>query len=371
MFLTREETTQMKGIAILCIAIHNFCHYYLFGFCQENEMGFHYENWTSFLNVLAHPSFDFIFHFFSFWGWLGVPVFVILSGYGLVKKYESENTNSISIKEYILRNFKKLFFLMLPGVLFFILISIAYGNTIGGAKMLLYLTLLNNIILELNPFNPGVYWYFGLAFQLYLAYLIYYKYRNYSFLYASIVIFLLLMYTVPLSSDGRLVMKFMKNNFIGWLPLFLCGVWIGRKDWSSSKELPRYAFAILTCILLVLSVFMNSNYYLWIALPFCVTAFFYCFIKCVKGYGFINKILTWLGIFSASIFVANPVARVITLRIMQVFSPEMLSSNAHVSSAFFSIFVPVYILITCVLAYYNNKLYRWCRTHFIDIKQKD
>lgn len=364
MFLTREETTQMKGIAILCIAIHNFAHYYLFGYCQENEMSFRYENWVKFISEATNPSWDFTYHFFSFWGWCGVAVFVFLSGYGVVKKYESNKT-TFKLKDYIWKNYKKLFFLMLPGVLFFMLISIAYGKIIGSVKMIAYLTLLNNLILDINPFNPGVYWYFGLTFQLYLTYLLYNKYRNNTFIFVSIVIFLITMYAVPLTAEGIMIMNYMKNNFFSWLPVFLCGVWIGREEGKFKKKLHQSIFAILTGVLFGLSIYMNSNYYLWILLPFCVVMLFVCFVKSVKGLIRINRILTWLGVFSASIFVVNPIARVIVLRVMQVFKPDILSQSAHISTLFFTVFIIIYILLIGLLAYLNDKLYRWFRLHLI------
>ena len=85
--ISRKETAAMRGIAILAIVLHNYSHW-LRGIIQENEYQFHVHNVRRLMVELSHPSWELIVHLLSFFGHYGVPVFVFLSAYGLVRKYE-------------------------------------------------------------------------------------------------------------------------------------------------------------------------------------------------------------------------------------------------------------------------------------------
>ena len=83
--MTKKECSILRGVAILCIILHNFCKRIPFA-VPENEYSFSLDNVLLFWNTL---QLDTIFiQFFSFWGHLGVPAFVLLSGYGLALKYD-------------------------------------------------------------------------------------------------------------------------------------------------------------------------------------------------------------------------------------------------------------------------------------------
>ena len=85
--LTRTECTAMRGIAILAIVLHNYCHF-IGRIVKENEYQFFTSNNDRFLQVLTHPDYLLPVHLLSYFGHYGVPVFLFLSGYGLVRKYE-------------------------------------------------------------------------------------------------------------------------------------------------------------------------------------------------------------------------------------------------------------------------------------------
>ena len=77
----------MRGIAILAIVLHNYCHW-LGKMVQENEYQFSERNVRRLMVEVAHPSWELITHLISFFGHYGVPIFLFLSAYGLVVKYE-------------------------------------------------------------------------------------------------------------------------------------------------------------------------------------------------------------------------------------------------------------------------------------------
>ena len=91
--LTRTECTAMRGIAILGIMLHNYCHY-VKGIVKENEYQFVDGRCNRLWEVLTNPDEFLPMHLLSFFGHYGVPVFLFLSGYGLVQKYESSLSTS-------------------------------------------------------------------------------------------------------------------------------------------------------------------------------------------------------------------------------------------------------------------------------------
>ena len=89
--LNRTECNILRGIAIAGIVLHNYCHW-LRPIVKENEYQFNQHNVDWFNNIMAHSFTELtFFHLLSFFGHYGVPIFLFLSAYGLVMKYESGN----------------------------------------------------------------------------------------------------------------------------------------------------------------------------------------------------------------------------------------------------------------------------------------
>lgn len=170
MQISRDFTTILKGLAIIAIVIHNYP-VISSGNVYCNEMRFSPEITEAFFNELKSPSVTIIGDFFKFIGWLGVPIFVFLSGFGLAKKYSGKG-NALSVKEYLSYNYLKLLFLLLPAVIFYLAIFIATKDWQAVASSLVSLTLFGNVVNHVLPINPPVYWYFGLTWQLYLIYIV-------------------------------------------------------------------------------------------------------------------------------------------------------------------------------------------------------
>lgn len=93
------------------------------------------------------------------------------------KKYQREER--IETGRYIRHSYLKLFWLLLPAALFyFVGYSFLEGGLAKGLNNVFVLTMLNNFVCNIIPFSPGVYWYFGLTFQLYLLFLLLRKFNN-------------------------------------------------------------------------------------------------------------------------------------------------------------------------------------------------
>ena len=81
--LTRTECDVLRGIAIIGIFLHNYCHW-LRPVVQENEYQYFKHNVDWFYQVLhSHWTGLIPFHILSFFGHYGVPVFLFLSANGI------------------------------------------------------------------------------------------------------------------------------------------------------------------------------------------------------------------------------------------------------------------------------------------------
>ena len=174
----------MRGIAILAIMLHNYCHY-VKGIVKENEYQFFDKRIDGLWEALTHPDEFLPMHLLSFFGHYGVPVFLFLSGYGLVRKYENESrgqshdsgenhaTSPINSFSFLRYHYLKLLRMLIVGFVLFIMVDAVtpgrfpfhWDNVI--AQLLMYI----NVLPEPDKLIwPGIYWFFGLMMQLYNVY---------------------------------------------------------------------------------------------------------------------------------------------------------------------------------------------------------
>ena len=269
MELTKAQCNELRGLAILSIVLHNFFHQERFGFAQQNEGSFDLGRTADFLAGLGDGLGNALCEISSFLGWLGVPVFVFLSGYGLARKYESSPAGSLAVLPHIKHSWLKLFKLMLPGVLFcavFMQMS-GYGGAGAMARYAVYLSLLGNLAGMPAP-TPGVYWYFGLTFELYVCYILFERYRDRRILLAGFVLPLLLQFFLLLTGKDGLL-NYNLNNLVGWLPVFVTGIGAARLRRENGN--PRNN-ALLPVLLLAVSsallVACNLSRWGWGGHPF-------------------------------------------------------------------------------------------------------
>ena len=84
--LSRTECNALRGMAIIGIFLHNYCHW-LGPVVKENEYQFFKRNADWFSQVASNPDYLWPMHILSFFGHYGVPIFLFLSAYGLERKY--------------------------------------------------------------------------------------------------------------------------------------------------------------------------------------------------------------------------------------------------------------------------------------------
>ena len=312
--LSRNQCNELRGLAIISIVLHNFVHQTRFGFTSQNESSFDLARTQEFLGRITDEGFwSAVCEVLSFLGWIGVPVFVFLSGYGLVKKYE-QGTTPLKVKDFILHSWLKLFLLMLPGVLFCALYHQFTG--LGGLhthlKYAVYLSLLGNLV-GIDTMTPSIYWYFGLTFELYLAYIVLHRFRSKGFLIGCIAVPLLLQLGLVLGGQDNLV-HFNLRNLIGWLPVFCTGIYLGRFEKAGSEDGEKpdrklsFMFVLLSYSLIVLC---NQAPWSWVFIHFAILVFFYCLVRLFDGLSLIESMFAFVGTWSSFVFACHPISRII------------------------------------------------------------
>ena len=231
--LNIRQSQALRGIAILGIILHNYCHFLKFA-VKENEYTFTAEKPQQLLEKLLALDSDLFIHILSFFGHYGVPVFLFISGYGLVKKYEaSEVRGGESARIFLWNHFKKLFRLMIWGYLLFV--AVYFLRNSNGAevyswdRIVAQLTMTVNFLYERPEriIKPGPYWFFGLMMQLYALYIfVIHRWRNNWLLLVMVIGCWLIQVLMP-TADA---LNFVRYNFIGGVMPFVAGVWISRKS---------------------------------------------------------------------------------------------------------------------------------------------
>ena len=315
MTLSRKQCNELRGLAIFAIVLHNFLHQTRFGFTTQNESSFDPARTQEFLGRVCQEGFwNSLGEIFSFLGWIGVPVFVFLSGYGLVKKYE-QGSAPLVIPTYLKHSWLKLFLLMLPGILFCALFNQFMG--LGGLhthiRYAIYLSLLGNFV-GIDTMTPSIYWYFGLTFELYLVYLFLHRFRSKRILLICVAAPLVLQLVLLLFGQDNLV-HFNLRNFIGWLPVFATGIYAGRREslraeWQENTP-PRWLYLLLLILSAGLIVLCNLSPWSWVFIHFAALLFFYCLVKAFEGLAPAEALPALIGSYASFVFACHPIARII------------------------------------------------------------
>src|SRR5574344_51864 len=157
--LTKDECSAMRGIAIMAIMLHNYCHW-LNGTLRENEYKFHADRAAGMWQALTFPDALFLANMLSFRGHYGVPVFLFLSGFGLVLKYE--RGGSLPAAGFVRVHYLKLLRIMIAGFVAFTM----YDTMTPGAHRWHWHEVIAQLLMYINLLPspdkiiwPGPYWF--------------------------------------------------------------------------------------------------------------------------------------------------------------------------------------------------------------------
>ena len=314
--LTRRECTAMRGIAILAIMLHNYCHF-IGKIVQENEYQYLSFNNDRLWQVLTHPDALLPVHLLSYFGHYGVSVFLFLSGFGLVKKYEENPHSACPPVRFIRYSYLKLLRMLIVGFVLFVCVdmvtpgrfSFHWDNVI--AQLLMYI----NVLPEPDKIIwPGIYWFFGLMMELYIVYRFLLYRRSSWWVVALIAVCWLLQVLCDPSGE---ILNRLRYNFIGGMLPFGLGLIIARipslgTNYSQpgNKLFPRWEYlawlllAILSCVLVFVMCF---NFQTWFWIPVFIIIGCVAIVKVMPEV--VLKVFVWFGGISAAMFVAHPIAR--------------------------------------------------------------
>jgi hypothetical protein len=322
--LSRAECTAMRGIAILAIVLHNYCHF-IGKIVKENEYQFFTSNNDRLWHALTNPNELLPVHLLSYFGHYGVPVFLFLSGFGLVKKYEknerieelkngSLQSFNPSILQFLKYNYLKLLRMLIVGFSLFIIVDILtpgrfqfhWYNVV--AQLAMYI----NVLPEPDRIIwPGIYWFFGLMIQLYIIYrLLLYRRNSWWVVGLIAVCWLLQAFCDP---EGETLNRLRYNSIGGMLPFGL-GIIVARipnvgtfHSQRGNISFPTWEYFVALLISTVLIVVMCFWYQAWFWIPALIIIGTIALVKIMPKW--MLSVITWIGSISAAMFVAHPIAR--------------------------------------------------------------
>lgn len=310
--LSRRDTAFLKGIAISLIVLHNFCHW--LPLCvTENEYTFRTDRIWQYVSYLGHGGPHLLLNFFSHYGHYGVPLFLFLSGYGLVMKYERTKVEPIGVGTFMWRHACKLWWLMLPPLLAFFVIETIGGNWGHRPDQVFCLVAFVNNLQPVRDLILGPWWFFSLMMQLYLIYIVILRrWRGFKVL-AAVVGFCWLLQAAALGFDWRMdwgqpdldLFNYMRYNCIGSMLPFGVGIAMARWQYMCSG----WRCQVLGLVLLLLSAF---NALLWLVSPVFLLMATLPLVRLVKSEQ-VKAVFVWLGGISACLFAVHPVVRAYTI----------------------------------------------------------
>lgn len=319
--LSRAECNILRGLAILGIVLHNYCHW-LGPIVKENEYTYDQHNVDVLHQVLSHPDGCLPIHLLSFFGHYGVPVFLFLSAYGLVCKYEHGGSATRAghaplppVPRFIAYHYLKLFKMMIVG---FVAFTVVDAMTPGSwhytvTQILAQLCMVNNVLPDPDhQIWPGPYWFFGLMLQLYIVYRLVLARRPWTYTVVLMAVCVLLQMVMEPDSD---TMNRYRYNFMGGMLPFGLGLLYARYGHRLHTGLHggwAYACMLLgACLLIYLC---SLEFYLWALVPAWVCAAAVCAVRWLAAWPTalhtpVTTVLVWMGQVSAALFVCHPILR--------------------------------------------------------------
>lgn len=349
--LTRSQCDVLRGLAIIGIFLHNFCHW-LHGAHHENEYLFYLEHgqrswdyWTTGIDAFAPIQ------FFSFFGHYGVPLFLFLSGFGLVMKYEREGSKRVGALSFIKYQWLKLFRLMVLGFFVTIAVYIACGSDPHPLnETIAQLALVENFLFQ-SPGSavvPGPYWFFGLMFEVYVIYrvLIYStsKHSTWRWLMPVCLALVAWLAMVPSEQHTKILEYLRYNAAVAMLP-FALGVLVAR---YGLPALSKWVLLLVAVVSMPLIALANLNYQAWLWAPVLVIAGAVAFVKLCDRHsqqatGLVMRPLAWVGGLSSFIFVVHSIPRMPIFKHVLWRQPELMLTDYA--------WLALYIALTFLLAW--------------------
>ena len=297
--MTRLECSTLRCIAIVSIMLHNITHW-LPGAAPENEFSFSLEHYEYFWDHVIGR--DFLIQFFSFFGHLGVPIFVFLTGYGLAQKYDK--MGHLEWKPFLYNHWKKLFIPLVVGTFAYLLVMfVMEGHLVCSvSRIIAQCTMLLNFISPMHLL-PMPYWYLGMTMQLYIVYVLLVHKRTIKPLLLLAIASLIFMACFKNYPQAVVLSKF---NCIGWLAPVCMGIAYSR--YQSIVHVERGSRLIGTLSITLLLVFIcGFNFFTWLLIPMLIIVLSVGIIKYVPV--FLQQKMDSIGKKSLYFLIVHPITR--------------------------------------------------------------
>jgi peptidoglycan/LPS O-acetylase OafA/YrhL len=335
--LSRQQCSALKGIAILLVIIHNLCHRLNGIDIAENEFTYSLSNAQNMLDAILHPTTGLLSQLFTFIGPFGLYLFVFVSGYGLVKKYEQQPI-STNFGKFMWHNATKLWRLLIPGsILFFLMRALLMGDIRTDIPSLVLQTSFFANLVPGSTIYPMIFWYLGMAMELYAIYWLILRRCNTATMLA-ITLAALLGHWLLLSGGDPTAIHYYNVNFMGWLTPFVCGIYIARHGFPKIASRYRWLVVIAMTALALVGQF---NCYTWTLTCIGILYLAISFVKSLSQ-GWFQKSICWVGNISAIIYIIHPTTRGMFCKI----TPAVDSYH----------YIIAYIAVTLILSYLASKI---------------
>ena len=338
--LTRAECAALRGLAIIGIFLHNYCHW-LGPVVKENEYTFSQHNVDWLTAVMASPDGLLPAHLVSFFGHYGVPVFLFLSAYGLELKY-GRSLYAPAFR-FVAYHWKKLFSMMIVG---FVSFTIVDAMTPGRwhytlTQVVAQLAMVNNLLPDPDhQIWPGPFWFFGLMLQLYVVYrLLLYK-RHWAWTAGAMVVCLGVQLAFAPESEA---LNWYRYNFMGGMLPFGLGLLYaryGNRIILTNLNTLSLLVSVVFCGFMVM--WMSASYLLWSVVPLVVCILCVYVVKLLSQAArrpvgaWLMERLVWMGEISAALFVIHPVLRKVFIPISRhgdIYTGLLLYAIAAIGAA--------------------------------------
>lgn len=313
----------MRGLAIIGIFLHNYCHW-LGPVVKENEYMFNRGNADWLWSVTQNADQLLPMHWISFFGHYGVPVFLFLSAYGLEKKYGSSlAAKEESVWAFVKKHFKKLFSMMIVGFAAFTMIDAITPSRwhYDVVKILAQMLMVGNLLPDPDhQIWPGPYWFFGLMLQLYIVYRLFIYRRHWGITVGLMAACVAMQLMLPPTGDA---INSYRYNFMGGMLPFGLGILLSRSEERRVKREESYSlfdysvwqWTLIAIVSSLLTIAMSYSLIGWTFAPVMVIVACMAVAKVAEGIPGIGRWLLWMGEISAALFVCHPITRKIFIPI--------------------------------------------------------
>ena len=367
--LTKSDNHLLKGIAILSIMLHNLLHL-LPRAVAENEFEFSARNIHRVVYEFhhSHDVWSIISALISHFGHYGVSIFLFLSGYGLVMKYEKSSSSIPPIPSFIWQHMKKLWGLMVPGFVvafFFLMDWNTFTLQLKDSNPWLTFAFLGNFF-EFDTLLYGPWWFFSLMLQFYVLYrLVLYRWKNPLFLWRLVVLSLVVMWWandvhLQLSISQSSLLRYIRVSALGHLLPFAIGISTARESGRAifvqwNKACPnrlRSIIAVLTSLLGVVLLYYSAFHFtFWLFSPLFAIMAVVPWTSLLRHPSLRMGWEHW-GIYSSALFVYHPIIRAEIL-------PRATQAAARNDVATLGWSIVLYLTLAYILARADRNVRRW------------